>query len=198
MNLRRLARQTVGLVVASTMMLALAGCPGGQPGIRKVKGPPADSRYLGVAILASESASVKSERVATKNGARVDFYLLNLTDLRWKATVAFPKVPQELAICNPKQSNITNVELSEFGNTQSEFDATARCQLHEKDVKRYCGWIDPPTGQDAATVQAAPGTQTTPAVEAAPRAVCEIDYTITFTSSSGDKKVVDPKLEIER
>jgi hypothetical protein len=185
MTIRRQGALALGVV----LLAVIAGC--GRPGKAnwKFNGPPQDSRYLGVAVLTSDSASVKSDRVATKNGARVDFYLVNLTSGDWKATVSFPEVPPAVSICRATPSNITDVALP------GESDATAKCLLDNQAVDDYCDSIAPPADpkvQGDATVQG--GAHVRPA----PRPVCEIEYTITFTSPDGKKKVVDPRLEVER
>lgn len=200
MTMRRQGALALGVV----LLAVLAGC--NQPGAKnwRITGPPRDSRYLGVAILTTDSASVKSDRVATRNGARVDFYLLNLTSQEWRADVSFPKVPAGTVICRAGASEITNITLA------AESDATAKCLLDREAVDRYCDSIGTPPAA------AAPGTQGAPNVPAALEAkatppsrsdttttatlhsVCEIEYAITFTSPDGKKKVVDPRLEIER
>lgn len=180
-----------GVALTLVLLSLAAGCR--QARAWKISGPPRDSRYLGVAILTSESASVKSDRVATRNGARVDFYLLNLTSDGWKATVSFPQVPAGTSICRANASSITDVELG------AESDATAKCLLDREGVDQYCDSLTPPA---APNVPPASGAQAPAApeggkVEAGTRSVCEIEYTITFTGPNG-KKVVDPRLEIER
>jgi hypothetical protein len=152
------------------LLLALAGCSGGQK-VMRFNGPPKDSRYLGVALVMSSMAVLKSEQIATKNGARVDFYLLNLTPIGWKATVSFPRVPAAYAICQREASEITDVALG------ASSDNTAKCVLNKPDVDAYCDSIAPNE----------------------PQKICEVDYSITFTASDGsNKKIVDPKLEIQR
>lgn len=166
MRIRRRDAQVLGVL----LLLALAGCSGGQK-VMRFSGPPKDSRYLGIALVTSSTAVLKSEQIATKNGARVDFYLLNLTQVGWKATISFPKVPTDYAICQPDASDIRDVPLSPFG------DNTAKCLLKKVDVAAYCDSINPNE----------------------PQKICEVEYSITFTASDGsNKKIVDPKLEIQR
>ena len=165
----RIRRRETEVLVA-VLLLALAGCS--RPlNVTRISGPPKDSRYLGIALLTSETTVVKSERIGANNGARVDFYLLNLTAVGWKATVSFPKVPTDYAICHAEASDIRDVPLSPFG------DNTAKCLLKKVDVDRYCDTINPND----------------------PQKICEVEYSITFTASDGsNKKIVDPKLEIQR